>query len=269
MPYLAHTANFQLAGFAFATVGWALALIATGHVQWRVWYVSNTTIITSGVAWIGIWRTCFFSDVKVSPDLETMYCQELKVMDSFVPREIFVAQGLMLVAAILAAAGKVLCTFGLKNIYQSSSNITLIYQYFTAGGLLDLLSSVCIIIPVAWNLHSVVNNYSISFPSPYDMPSSPERQEVGAAIAIGIVAAILLFFSGMFFLCYKLRSILESKLHPASSEDAQDSIFGDDFSITSNSITNSRSFASRRTSTNHTLNSNGICNEAFVQDEKL
>ncbi|XP_053312849.1 claudin-34 [Spea bombifrons] len=268
MPYLAHTAHLQLAGFAFATVGWILSSVTTGLVQWRVWHVANTTIITSGIAWIGIWRTCFFSQVLVSPNQEIMYCQEFSVTDSFIPVEIFVAQGLMVVAIILGATGKAFAACGLRNVYQGSSRITLIHYWFTVGGILNLLSSFCIIIPVAWNLHSVINNYGISFPSTYDMPSSPETQEVGAAIPVGIVSAILLFLSGTFFLSYRLPDTLISKVSPLSPEE---SIFSDSLSMSSRFSSKSLSLASRKHFTKPVLNCDGIYNEAYESelDEKL
>ncbi|XP_075054283.1 claudin-34-like [Mixophyes fleayi] len=267
MPYLAHTANLQLAGFVFATVGWVLCSITTGLVQWRVWHVDNSTIITSGIAWIGIWRTCFFSDVLVSPKLETMYCQEFSVTDSFVPREIFVAQGLMLVAMILGAMGKTACAFGLKNIYQGSSHVSIIHYWFTAGGTLNLLSSISILISVAWNMHSVVSNFSISFPSTFNMPSIPQKQEVGDAISLGIVSAILLFMSGIFLLCYKLPPFLDHKTHIRLEE----SVFCESQSVNSKVVEKSGTFVSLKISANPTLNCDGITNEAFVWEieEKL
>ncbi|XP_063813401.1 claudin-34-like [Pseudophryne corroboree] len=256
MPYLAHTANLQIAGFFFATVGWVLGSITTGLVQWRVWYVANTTIITSGIAWIGIWRTCFFSHVLVSPNLETMYCQEFSVTDSFIPQEIFVAQGLMLVALILGAMGKAACVYGLKNIYHRTSSI-----WLTAGGFLYVLSSISILISVAWNMNSVVSNSTIAFPSTFSMPSSPQKQEVGAGISLGIVSAIVLFISGIFFFCYKLPPFLDNRTHPISSENP---VLSDSLSVTSKVAEVSGSFVSLKSSANPTLNCDGIKNEAFI-----
>ncbi|XP_073526826.1 claudin-34 [Phyllobates terribilis] len=268
MPYLAHTANLQIAGFAISTVGWILGSISTGLVQWRVWHVANTTLITSGIAWIGIWRTCFFSHVLVSPNLETMYCQHFSVKDSFIPREIFLAQGLMLVAIILGAAGKAVCVFGLKNVLQGVSHVPRIPHWFTTGGILILLSSISIIISVAWNMHSVVNNFSIPFPSTFGMPSSPEKQEVGAAISVGVVSAILLFTSGIFFLCYRLPREFGNRVCPISDED---SIFSDRASIGSGLTGKSRSFISSKHYSNGTIHCDGIRNETFVWelDDKL
>ncbi|KAM4047655.1 claudin-34 isoform 1-T2 [Anomaloglossus baeobatrachus] len=261
MPNLAHTTYLQIVGFAISTLGWILGSISTGLVQWRVWHVANTTLITSGIAWIGIWRTCFFSHILVSPNLKTMYCQQFSVMDSFIPREIFVAQGLMLVAIILGAAGKAVCVFGLKNVFQGTNHEPRIPHWFTTGGILILLSSISIIISVAWNMHSVVNNFSIPFPSTFGMPSNPEKQEVGAAISVGVVSAILLFTSGIFFLCYRLPKDFDNRVHPISDED---SIFSDGESICSGLQGNSRSFLSLKHYLNATIHCDGIKNEAFV-----
>ncbi|XP_053560599.1 claudin-34 [Bombina bombina] len=266
MPYLANTANLQLAGFAIVTMGWVLGCISTGLVQWRVWHVENTTIITSGIAWIGIWRACFFSQTLVSTNLRTMYCHEFSAMDSFLPYEIFFAQGLMVTAIILGAAGKALCMFALKNVYQNSSNLSLTTRCFTIGGILDLIAGLCIIIPVAWNLHSVVNNFSISFPSTYYMPTKPEKQEIGAALPVGIVAAILFFISGCCLLCYKLPRGPDSKIFPYPSED---SLFSDRWSVVSYDRSSAISNAFTKPSAHPIINCDGIKNEAFELDERL
>ncbi|XP_072255272.1 claudin-34 [Pyxicephalus adspersus] len=263
MPYLAHTAHLQLGGFAFATVGWILGFLATGLVQWRVWYVTNTTVITSGTAWVGIWRTCFFSHILVSQNQKVMYCQEYSMTDSFVPREIFVAQGLMLTATILGAMGKAASVSGLKHVYHGTSHINRILQWFTLCGILYILTSIIILIPVAWNMHSVVNNFSIHFPSTYYMPSSPQRQEVGAGICLGIVSAIFYFWSGIFFLAYKLPQLTNNTVFPVSYTD---SVLSDNFSMTSMDMERSASFASLTSFGSAPLNCDGIKNEAFEWD---
>ncbi|XP_030055449.1 claudin-34 [Microcaecilia unicolor] len=266
MIYLAHTANLQLAGFAFATVGWILSSITTGLVQWRVWHVANTTIITSGIAWIGIWRSCFFSDILISSNLKTMYCQEFSVQDSFVPREIFVAQGLMLVAVILGFIGKVTTACALKNVYQGIPPGAQIVKWFIAGGVLNVAAGVCILIPVAWNLNSVVHNFGISFPSTSYMPTSPLTQDAGAAIPVGIVSAILMILSGTFFLCYKLPAKCVLKVHPVSTEEGD---ISDAWSTSSKHTFPSKSCTSVDSSLNHMPYCNGISNDAFELNEYL
>nr|XP_033803891.1 claudin-34 [Geotrypetes seraphini] len=266
MTYLAHTANLQLAGFAFATVGWILSSITTGLVQWRVWHVANTTIITSGIAWIGIWRSCFFSDILISSSLKTMYCQEFSVNDSFLPREIFVAQGLMLVAVILGAIGKVTAVCALRNVYQGISPGTQIVKWFIAGGVLNVAAGVCILIPVAWNFYSVVHNLGITFPSTFFMPTNPLAQDVGAAIPVGIVSAILMILSGTFFLCYKLPARPALKVHPLGTEEGY---ISDDWNVSSKHTFPSKSCSSVHSSLNQMPYCNGISNDAFELSEYL
>lgn len=263
MPYLATTTHLQLAGFAFATVGWILGSVATGLVQWRVWHVSNTTIITSGIAWVGIWRTCFFSHILVSSNQKIMYCQEYSVTDSFVPREIFVAQGFMLTGTILGAMGKAAAVFGLRHAYQVTSQFSTIAQWFTISGMLYIFASIIILIPVAWNLNSVVNNFSIYFPSTYYMPSNPQKQEVGAAICLGVVSAILYFCSGIVFLAYKLPQLFNNIVYPIS---VNGSAFSDSFSITSRELERSASFSSLSSFGSAPLKCDGMNNEAFEWD---
>ncbi|XP_068127189.1 claudin-34 [Hyperolius riggenbachi] len=261
MSYLVNTAHLQLGGFAFATTGWILGCIATGLVQWRVWYVTNTTVITSGIAWVGIWRACFFSHVLVSTNQRDMYCLEYSVTDSFVPREIFVAQGLMLVAMILGAMGKAASACGLGHIYQGTKHLHRILLCFTLGGLFNILASIIILIPVAWNMNSVVNNRSIYFPDSYYLPSAPQRQEVGAGICLGIVSAILFFYSGVVFLVYKIPQIYSNSVFPISSNV---SVFSDGMS--SGGLERTGSFSSLSSFGNPTLNGDGISNEAFEGD---
>ncbi|XP_029457702.1 claudin-34 [Rhinatrema bivittatum] len=266
MTYLAHTVHLQLAGLAFATVGWILSSITTGLVQWRVWHVANTTIITSGIAWVGIWRSCFFSDILISPSLRTMYCQEFSAQDSFLPREIFVAQGLMLVAVILGGMGKVSTVCALRNVYQGMPSGTEVMKWFITAGVLNLVAGVCILIPVAWNFYSVAHNFTISFPSSFYMPTSPLKQEVGAAIPVGIVSAVLMLLSGIFFLAYKLPAVSVLRVHPFTTEEGSKS---DNCSISAKHTFPSKNRTSIGSSLDHKPYCNGISNDAFELNEYL
>ncbi|KAG5833503.1 hypothetical protein ANANG_G00276610 [Anguilla anguilla] len=72
-----------------------------------------------------------------------------------------------------------------------------------AGGALQLLAGACALVPLSWNLNSVVANRTISFPPRFNVPPAPVSQEVGAGIAVGITAAILVTASGLAFLSYR------------------------------------------------------------------
>ncbi|XP_069495217.1 claudin-34 [Ambystoma mexicanum] len=264
MPYLAHSANLQLAAFAFSTVGWILSAITTGLVQWRVWHITNNTVINSGIAWVGIWRTCFFSNIMVSSNLKNMYCQEFSTQQSFVPPEIFVAQGLMVLAIILGLSAKISTVWALKNVYQGTPSERVIVRWFIAGGALNLAAGLCVLIPVAWNLHSVMLNSSVYFPKTFNMPSSPQSQDAGAAIALGLISAILMVLSGSLLLSYRLPKKSRLKVHPVAQEEGASP---DGWSISTSGTHRTRSFHSARSVGDPQCS--GIQNAGYEQDDYL
>ncbi|XP_059580371.1 claudin-34 [Alligator mississippiensis] len=203
MTSLVSSSHLQLAGFAFGTVGWILCMISMGLVEWRVWHVDNTTIITSGVAWVGIWKVCFISYLHISPGLKEQFCHKFNNYEAFIPHEIYVAQGLLLAAMVIGALALGSTVIALRNIYMGILYTSKISRFFLAGGFLYIVASLCVLVPVSWNFYAVTHNQSIPFPPPYYMPSSPEAQEVGAAIPVGIISAILLMMSGTFSLSYR------------------------------------------------------------------
>ncbi|XP_025902883.1 claudin-34 [Nothoprocta perdicaria] len=206
MKSLVKRSHLQLAAFALGTVGWIMCTISMGLVGWRVWHVDNTTVISSGIAWVGIWKVCFISYLHVSPGYEEQFCHKFKAFESFVPHEIYAAQGLLLIAMILGLVALTATIFALRNIYMGIANKT-ITHFFLVGGFFFIFSGLCVLIPVSWNFYSVARNESIAFPPSYHMPSSPVSQEVGAAIPIGIIAVILLLLSGTFSLSYVFPAI--------------------------------------------------------------
>ncbi|XP_054078775.1 claudin-34 [Rissa tridactyla] len=204
MSSLVSTSHLQLAAFALGTVGWILCTISMGIVEWRVWHVDNTTIISSGIAWVGIWKVCFISYLHVSPGYKEQFCHKFSGYDSSIPHEIYAAQGLLLIAMFMGLLGLTATIFALRNICMGITHKTLITRFFLVGGFFYVFAGLCVLIPVSWNFYSVTHNQSIAFPPSSYMPSSPVAQEAGAAIPIGIVAVILLLLSGTFSLSYRL-----------------------------------------------------------------
>ncbi|XP_038613434.1 claudin-34 isoform X2 [Tachyglossus aculeatus] len=207
MTSLISSANLQLAGFAFATVGWIFSALTMGLVQWRVWHISNTTIISSGIAWVGIWKVCFYSHSKFSSNGRGEFCHYFRPGDGFLPLEIPVAQALLIFAGVLGAVGKVSTIVALKSIYMGVLRKSHILCYFLVGGISYLIAGTCVLIAVSWNLYSTVQDHSISFPPSFYLPSKPDTQGMGAAILVGFFSAGLLVVSGAFLVSYKFPVI--------------------------------------------------------------
>ncbi|XP_018950922.1 claudin-34-like [Cyprinus carpio] len=212
MPYLVHTAHAQFVALWLGTVGWTLVIVTVGLVEWRVWEVSDLSVITSGLAWVGIWRVCFYSHAPILSNHEIMFCQRIRLSESYTPSEIAAAQVLMLVALILGLTGNASVVYGLRNVYFGLNKIRLA---FASGGVLLILTGASALVPVCWNLSSVVNNQTISFPAEFRMPSAPVNQSIGPGIIVGIFASVLLVFSGLVFLSYRAPVLLEPKVRPS------------------------------------------------------
>nr|XP_054590683.1 claudin-34-like [Nothobranchius furzeri] len=223
MTYLAHTAHSQFCALWMAFTGWTLTAMALGLIQWRVWLVSGTGVITSGVAWVGIWRACFNSYTDVSEGLRNMHCSYISLQEVFTPPEIAAGQVLMLLSLLVGLCGSAGGVYAMRKAYFGLENS--IRLCFISTGVLCLLAAVLALVPLLWNLSSVVTNQTIAFPPEFEFPRAPESQQVGGGIGVGIVGSVLMIVSGIVFCSYKLpertipmmlHSVLE-QLHQSTS----------------------------------------------------
>ncbi|KAK7915765.1 hypothetical protein WMY93_011526 [Mugilogobius chulae] len=214
MLYIANTAHWQFFALVLGFLSWIFTLATVGLDDWRVWFVSNTTIVNSGVAWVGIWRTCFYSHVLA----EVEYCQNLSITEPFLPTEIKLAQVLMMLAVMTGLAGNMIAAYGMRMAYFSVENRSRIKLVFLLAGTAYLLTGFCSLLPLAWNLNSVLSNRTIDFPPEYHLPAAPVMQNVGNAIGVGMFASVLMLLSGLVFLCYRYAwQTLESPKDPLDS----------------------------------------------------
>ncbi|XP_058391143.1 claudin-34 [Diceros bicornis minor] len=214
MILLINSANCQVAGFAVATVGWILSTICMGLVEWRVWYMDNTSLFPSGLACVGMWKVCIYH--RAGNFNRPTSCHRYTYHDTYLPVDIHVAQNLLLIASVLGLLGKVSTTFALRNVYVGILWKNATCTAFVASGILNIAAGVCISIAVIWNYYSVMNEEGIAFPPHFCMPFKPDTQEIGSAVTVACLAAFMMLLSGSFFLSYKFP--LESQPHPEVSE---------------------------------------------------
>ncbi|XP_061680276.1 claudin-34 [Syngnathoides biaculeatus] len=226
MQFLAHTAHWQFAGLLTGCLGWILTMATAGTDEWRLWHVdpeNRTAVITSGVAWVGIWRACFHS--HATPEMEN--CQSMGVSDGFVPPEIRAAQVLLVSAALGGLAGNAAAVEAVRRVYFSIGDRGGVRAAFVLAGALYLLTVALVLVPLLWNMNSVLNDDAIPFPPRFRLPAAPAGQRVGAAVGVGFVAAVLMLISGLLFLSYQhvwktLRPELPRRRVPAEDERARD-----------------------------------------------
>ncbi|XP_034466340.1 claudin-34-like [Hippoglossus hippoglossus] len=218
MVYLAHTAHAQLGALWLSCVGWTLTAVALGLIQWRVWQVSDREFISSGLAWVGIWRTCFNSHTMVSPGFKVMHCKYISLTEAFTPPEIQAGQVLMVLSLLAGLCGNAGGVYALRNIYFGMGKDTPLRLSFFATGALCLLAAVMSLIPLVWNLTSVVTNQTIKFPPEFKMPQAPHSQHVGCGIGVGMMGTILMIVSGIIFCMYKIPARPQRGIQPSLTE---------------------------------------------------
>uniref|UniRef100_A0A3Q3GDY7 Claudin 34 n=1 Tax=Labrus bergylta TaxID=56723 RepID=A0A3Q3GDY7_9LABR len=187
MIYMSHTAHWQFLGLIGGVLAWILIMTTTGINEWRLWHVENVSVISSGVAWVGIWKACFFSHYFSS--MET--CQSISISDPFIPTEIPVAQVLMVLGMICGLAGNISAAMALRVAYFSLEDRSNIRLLFLLAGTLYVLTAGLCLVPLVWNMTSVLNNRTIDFPPEFNLPAAPVKQQVGSAIGVGIMLNII------------------------------------------------------------------------------
>ena len=199
MRYLAHTAHKQFMGLLMGCVAWIITMAATGINEWRLWYVQDTAVVSSGVAWVGIWRACFYSHALARFE----FCRHMDISASFLPPEIAAAQVLMVLAIVCGLAGNMAAAYAVRMVYFSVTRRKRLRLAFAVAGSLYVLTGVCSSVPLVWNITSILANQSIDFPPEFHIPSAPARQRVGSAVAMGMAGSLLIVLCGLMFLCYR------------------------------------------------------------------
>lgn len=199
MRYLAHTAHAQFLGLVLGFLAWIFVMVTSGLNDWRMWLVHDAPHISSGVAWVGIWRACFLSHTLS----EVENCRDIGISDPFAPPEIAAAQVLMMLAAVSGLAANVCGGAAMRLAYFSVRERRGMRRAFVLAGVLHLMTAGMCLGPLLWNMTSVLNNNTIHFPPEFQLPAAPDRQYVGPAIGVGLFASALTLISGLLFLCYR------------------------------------------------------------------
>lgn len=223
MTYLAHTGHAQFGALGLACLGWMLTGVALGLIQWRVWQVSDRAVITSGVAWVGLWRVCFASHTVVSEGFKVMYCRYIMLTDSFTPPEIAAGQVLMLLSLLVGVCGNASGVYSMRIVYFGIGKNSTVRRGFILTGVLCLLAAAISLVPLLWNLSAVVTNQTIEFPPEFKLPPAPESQHVGGGIGVGMAGSVLMIVSGIIFCTYQLpKRPLREQVHQENDTRGED-----------------------------------------------
>ncbi|KAM8905444.1 LOW QUALITY PROTEIN: uncharacterized protein AB9W97_008584 [Spinachia spinachia] len=126
MSHPSHAAGAQLCALGLSCVGWTLGAVALGLVQWRVWLVSDSEVITSG----RVWRACFDSHTHVTPGSGVMHCRYIGLTEAFTPPEVAAGQVLMLASLLTGLVGNAGAVYSVRNLNFGTEKTSCVRRAF-------------------------------------------------------------------------------------------------------------------------------------------
>ncbi|XP_028635310.1 claudin-34 [Grammomys surdaster] len=189
----------QVGGFALSTIAWILCITSMGLPQWQVWYLEEPVISYPSMAFVGVWKACIYHHDNFS---NIRMCYRYSYHDSFIPLDIRVSQHLMLTTSIFWLVGKMATVYALRNVYTGRQEENVTYNAFGFSAILNIIFSSFVFLAVLCNYFSIINKEGIAFPSSFHVPLYPHIQQVGIAMVVAFLAAILFLCSGVIFISY-------------------------------------------------------------------
>ncbi|XP_061485673.1 claudin-34-like [Rhineura floridana] len=209
--WLSLVSCLQLCAFVLSILAWIMCISSTATGNWREWHVENRKEITNGIMFIGIWNVCYGHAPNELEEDSYWHCKEFTEQYPTLPKEIFIAQDLMSLASIVNAVAIGFMSFALYNVFKPVKHKNFIFIFFGLGAALNSSAGILVLIPVSWNMYSVLQGQEIHFPISFQLPKVPRKQHIGASIYMGYIAAGLELLSASLVViegcCSKSREV--------------------------------------------------------------
>ncbi|XP_054571427.1 claudin-34-like [Eptesicus fuscus] len=207
-------ANCQAAILAINILGWLLTMVCMGQANWRVWYMESSPKPPWGLAYVGMWKVCTYQ--PDSPQTRPIACHRYTYRDTYLPMDIRISQNFLLASSLLGLLGKWLMVMGLRRVYAGQLQKDTTCNLFLVSRILSIVAGSFIFIAVLCNYYTVKNEEGIHFPPSFHIPFRPERQDIGSAVYLAIVAGFLMLLSGLFTISFQLPP--KSQMNPQVSQ---------------------------------------------------
>ncbi|NXI56260.1 CLD4 protein, partial [Chloroceryle aenea] len=179
--------SMQLGGLMMAVVGWMGSILTCALPTWKVTAFIGSNIVVAQVFWEGLWMNCVYESTGQMQckgyDSLLELTSDLQAARALVVTSIFVA-----FFAFLTAISGADCTRWVDD-RSTKTRISVM------AGIIFILSSIMLLIPVSWSANSIVSNF-------YN-PMVPEalKRELGSALYIGWASSALQLFGGGILCC--------------------------------------------------------------------
>ncbi|XP_030055542.1 claudin-14 [Microcaecilia unicolor] len=177
----------QLLGFFVALLGLFGTFIATALPHWRRTAHVGTNIITAVAYMKGLWMECVWHSTGI-------YQCQVHQSQLALPRDLRAARALMAVSCVLSTLACVVSVVGMK-CTRCANDSSAKNAIAASGGISFTLAGILCLVPVSWSTNDVVKDF-------YD-PMLPNgmKYEIGQALYVGFISAILTVIGGTLLLC--------------------------------------------------------------------
>ncbi|XP_006899481.1 PREDICTED: claudin-8 [Elephantulus edwardii] len=182
------TSAVQIIGLVFGGIGMVGTLATTIMPQWRVSAFIGSNIVVAENRWEGLWMACMrHANIR-------MQC---KVYDSLLalPPELQASRGLMCAASVLCFLAFMIAILGMKCTRCTGDNSKAKGYILLTAGIIFIVSAIVVLIPVSWVGNSIIRD----FYNP--LLDVALKRELGEALYIGWVTALVLLAGGIIFCC--------------------------------------------------------------------
>ncbi|KAM8954016.1 claudin-2 [Pelodytes ibericus] len=174
--------GLQMVGYFLAILGVTGTVVATIMPTWKISSYIGASIVTAVEFSKGLWMECAAHSTGITQ------CDIYNSMLGL-PSDIQAAQALMVTSCVFSVLASLFSVFGMRcTIFNQESNGK--DKLAVAGGAFFILGGTLSLIPICWNLHSILQDF-------YN-PLIPDslKFEIGPALYLGIMSSILSVVGG-------------------------------------------------------------------------
>ncbi|XP_006862582.1 PREDICTED: claudin-8 [Chrysochloris asiatica] len=182
------TSALQIAGLVLGGIGMVGSLAVTIMPQWKVSAFIGSNIVTAENMWEGLWMTCMrHMNIR-------MQCKRYDSLLAL-PPELQASRGLMCAATVLSFLAFMTTILGMKCTRCTGDNEKVKGHILLAAGIIFIVAGIVVLIPVSWVANSIIRDF---YNPVVDIAL---KRELGEALYIGWVTALVLIAGGTLFCC--------------------------------------------------------------------
>ncbi|XP_058483530.1 claudin 15-like a [Solea solea] len=171
----------QATGFLMCIISWLLNGASLANDYWKISTVSGSVIISQR-QFENLWHSCAENSAGIAE------CRDFETLLGL-PGYVQACRALMIIALLMGLACMVVSLLGVKCIRIGSTTDQTKAKIAFTGGILSMLSGLCVLIACSWYAYRVVQDFNNPF-------YGGVRFELGTGLFLGWGGASLAFLGG-------------------------------------------------------------------------